>query len=319
MEPLVDPPRFAGIDVAATHLDVHVRPDGLSWTAGNDPAGQRATARRLAELGVALVVVEATGGYERPVAAELATAEVPVAVVNPRQVRAFAKAIGRLAKTDALDAAVLAQYGEAVRPEPRPLPDAATQQLKDLVARRADLVAMQTAEKQRRGRAGGAIRAGIEEHLAWLKTRIAAIEREIAALIEANDAWAATAALLTSTPGVALVTAATLVANLSELGQLSRQEVAALVGVAPLNRDSGQLRGHRGCWGGRAEVRRVLYLAAGTGVQHNPTLRAFRERLLAKGKLKKVALVACAHKLLTTLNAMVRDGRPWQEPEAATT
>jgi transposase len=306
-----DPQRWAGIDVAAEHLDLHVQPDGLAWTVANDPAGQQATAQRLAELGVALVVVEATGGYERPVAAELAVAEVPVAIVNPRQVRAFAKAIGRLAKTDRLDAALLAQYGESVRPVPRPLPDAATQQLKELVARRTDLVAIQTAEKQRRGRASGPIRTGIEEHLAWLKPRIAALEREIAALLAANEAWRATAAVLTSTPGVALITAATLVANLSELGQLSRHEIAALVGVAPLNRDSGKRRGPRACWGGRAEVRRVLYLAAGSAVQHAPILKAFRERLLAKGKRKKVALVACAHKLLTILNAMVRHGVPW--------
>ena len=317
MDTMPDPARYAGIDVAAARLDVHVRPAGLAWTASNDPAGQRAVAQRLAELGVTLVVVEATGGYERPVAAELATADVPVAVVNPRQVRAFAKAIGQLAKTDALDAAVLAHYGEAVRPEPRPLPDAQTQHRKDLVARRADLVAMQTAEKQRRGHATGAIREGIEEHLTWLKTRIKALEQEIAALIKANDAWTATATLLMSTPGVALITTATLLANLSELGQLSRQEVAALVGVAPLNRDSGAMRGKRACWGGRGEVRRVRSLAAGTGVQDNPTLRTFRERLLAQGKLKKVALVACAHKLLTILTAMVRDGQPWTDPEGA--
>lgn len=311
MDAAQEAPRSAGIDVAADHLDIHVHPDGLARTVANDPAGQAAAAGRLAELAVALVVVEATGGYERPVAAEVAAADVPVAIVNPRQLRAFAKAIGRLAKTDRLDAALLAQYGDAVRPVPRPLPDAATHHLKELVARRADLVAIQTAEKQRRGRASGPIRAGIEEHLAWLKPRIAACEREIAALIAADDAWRATAAVLTSTPGVALIAAATLVANLGELGQLSRHEIAALVGVAPLNRDSGTRRGQRACWGGRAEVRRVVYLAAGSAVQHNPVLKAFRARLLAKGKRKKVALVACAHKLLTILNAMVRDGEPW--------
>jgi transposase len=314
MDPMHEALRVAGIDVAAAHLDLHVQPDGLGWRVANDPDGQAAAAARLAELGVRLVVLEATGGYERPVAAEVAALELPVAIVNPRQVRAFAKAIGRLAKTDRLDAALLAQYGTAVRPVPHPLPDAATHQLKELVARRADLVAIQTAEKQRRGRASGAIRAGIEEHLAWLKPRIAACEHEIAALLAADAAWRATTAVLTSVPGVALVTAATLVADLSELGHLSRQEVAALVGVAPLNRDSGKRRGQRACWGGRAEVRRVLYLAAGSAVQHNPVLKAFRTRLLATGKEKKVVLVACAHKLLTILNAMVRDGHPWLAP-----
>jgi transposase len=319
MEPAPEGARFAGIDVAAARLDVHFRPDGLSWSAANDPAGQAAVAARLSELGVALVVVEASGGYERPVAAEAAARRVPIAVVNPRHARAFAKAIGQLAKTDALDAALLARYGEAVRPEPRPLPAADHRRLQELVARRADLVGIQAAEKQRRGRAGEATRAGIEEHLAWLKGRITALDREIAALIKANAAWAATAALLTSVPGVAAVTTATVIAGLPELGALSRQEVAALVGVAPLNRDSGAMRGQRACWGGRSEVRRVLYLATGTAVQHNPTLRAFRERLLAKGKAKKVALVACLHKLLTILNAMLRDGQPWTDSPAAAT
>jgi transposase len=311
MEPTPDALRVAGIDVAAEHLDIHVQPDGVAWRVPNDPAGQAAGAARLAALGVDLVVLEATGGYERPIAAEVAAVDVPVAIVNPRQVRAFAKAIGRLAKTDQLDAALLAQYGAAVRPVPHALPDAQTQQLKELVARRADLVAIQTAEKQRRGRATGPIRAGIEEHLAWLKPRIVALEHEIAALLAANDAWRATTAVLTSVPGVALITAATLVANLGELGQVSHHEIAALVGVAPLNRDSGKRRGQRACWGGRAEVRRVLYLAAGSAVQHNPVLKAFRAHLLARGKRKKVALVACTHKLVTILNAMVRDGEPW--------
>jgi transposase len=303
--------RFVGIDVAVDRLDVHLRPGGLAWAAANDPAGQAAVAARLAALGVALVVVEASGGYERPLVAELAAAAVPVAVVNPRQARDFARAVGQLAKTDALDAALLARYGEAVRPAPRPLPDAEARQLADLVARRRDLVGMQAAEKQRLGRASGPIRADIEAHLAWLRGRLAELERRIAALVAANAAWAATAALLASAPGVGPVVAATLLAGLPELGKLTRQEVAALVGVAPLNRDSGRMRGTRGCRGGRAEVRRVLYLAAGTAVQHNPTLRAFRERLLKAGKPPKVALVACLRKLLTILNAMVRDGAPW--------
>jgi transposase len=315
--PSPSPARVAGIDVAAARLDVHVRPDGLAWSAANDPAGQAAVARRLAELGVALAVLEASGGYERPVAAELAAAQVPVAVVNPRQVRAFAKSVGQLAKTDALDAALLAWYGAAIQPQPRPLADETARRLKDLVARRADPVGMQAAEKQRRGRAGGAIRTGTEGHLRWLAARIAALEREIAALIAANATWAATAALLTGVPGVGAVTAATLVADLPELGALTRQEVAALVGVAPLNRDSGKQRGKRGCWGGRAEVRRVLYLAAGAAFRCNPVLQPFRERLLTAGKPKKVARVACLHKLLTLLNAMVRDGRPWTPPTPA--
>ena len=313
-------PRFAGIDVSAARLDAHVRPDGLAWSVANDPAGQADVAARLAGLGVELVVVEASGGYEAPAAAELRAAGVRVAVVNPRQARDFAKAVGQLAKTDdaqgAPDAALLARFAEAVRPEPRAVPDAEAQALKDLVARRRDLVGMQAAEKQRLGRAGAAIRAGIEAHLAWLKARIGELEREIAALIAANAAWTAAAALLTSAPGVAAVTAATLLAELPELGRLSRQEVAALVGVAPLNRDSGKLRGKRGCWGGRAEVRRVLYLAAGTAARCSPALRAFRDRLLRAGKAPKLARVACLHKLLTMLNAMLRDGTTWADPAA---
>ena len=307
----MDRPRFAGIDVAADRLDVAVRPGGPAWAAANDPAGQAAVAARLAALGPAPVVLEASGGYERPVAAELAARADPVAVVNPRQVRDFGKAVGQLAKTDALDAALLARFAEAVRPEARALPDADAQRLRDLVARRRDLVGMQAAEKQRLGRATGAVRANVEAHLAWLADQVAGLERQIAALVAANAAWRATAALLATAPGVGAVTAATLPAELPELGTLTRQGIAALVGVAPLNRDSGRMRGRRGTWGGRAEVRRVPFLAAGTAARHNPTLRAFRARLLAAGKRKKVALVACMRKLLTSLNAMVRDGRPW--------
>ena len=317
MDAAQEAPRFAGVDVAADRLDVHVRPGDVAWAAANDPDGQAAVAARLAELGAALVVVEASGGYERPLVAEVAAAGVAVAVANPRQVRAFAKAIGQLAKTDALDAAVLARYGEAIRPSPRPLADAAAQELRDLVARRADLVAIQAGEKQRLGRASGAVRASIAEHLAWLKERVGALDRRIAALIAADATWRATATLLLTAPGVGAVTAATLVAALPELGKLDHGQIAALVGVAPRNRDSGKTRGVRTCWGGRAEVRRVLYPAAGTAVQHDPALRAFRARLLAGGKRKKVALVACMHKLLTILNAMLRDGAPWAAPDPA--
>lgn len=316
---MVEQERFVGIDVAAAHLDVAVAPGGDAWRAANDPAGIAALAERLAGVAPALVVLEASGGYEAAAAAELALAGLPVAVVNPRQVRDFAKAVGQLAKTDALDAALLARFAQAVRPEARPearpLPDAAARELKALVARRRDLVEMQAAERQRLRLAHGAVRDGVEAHVAWLREQAAGLERRIAEAVAASPLWQATAALVCTVPGVGAVVAATLVAELPELGRLTRQEAAALVGVAPLNRDSGVLRGRRGTWGGRAPVRAVLYMATVSAVRWNPAIRAFHIRLRAAGKPPKVALVACMRKLLTVLNAMVRDSRPWA-PEA---
>jgi transposase len=308
------PECFVGIDVAAAHLDVAVRPDGTAWRVANDAAGQADLAARLTEVAPTLVVLEASGGYEAAVAAELRAAGVAVAVVNPRHARDFAKAVGQLAKTDALDAALLARFAEAVRPEARPGPTAADAELKALVARRRQLVELRTAETQRERVAHPTVRPQIAAHLAWLGEQLAELERQIAAAIAASPTWQAAAALLVSVPGVGAVVAATLLADLPELGALTRQEVAALVGVAPLNRDSGGQRGRRGTWGGRATVRAALYMATITAVTHNRPLAAFRARLLAAGKPPKVALVACMRKLLTVVNAMLRDRRPWTDP-----
>lgn len=308
--------RFVGVDVARDWLDVHVLPDGLAWRVANDPAAQGELAGRLRGLGAALVVLEASGGYEAAAAAELRAAGLCAAVVNPRQVRDFARCVGQLAKTDALDAAVLARFAQAVRPEARPAPGPADAALKALVGRRRELVELEAAERQRLRLAAGAVRASVEAHLAWLRDQVAELERQIAAAIAADPGHLALAALLTTVPGVGAVVAATLVAELPELGALTRQEVAALVGVAPLNRDSGRTRGRRGTWGGRAAVRATLYMAAAAATRFNPAIRAFRDRLVAAGKPPKVARVACIRKLLTILNAMVRDGRPWRAPAA---
>ena len=310
------PERFVGIDVARDWLDVHVLPDGLAWRVANDAAGQAEAVARLAALGPALVVLEASGGYEAAAAAELRAAGLTTAVVNPRQVRDFGKAVGQLAKTDALDAALLARFAQAVRPEARPGPRPEDAELAALVRRRRDLVALQGAERQRLRTASGAVRASIEAHLAWLGAQVADLEGQMRAAVAAVPARLALATLLMTAPGVGPVVAATLAAELPELGALTRQQVAALVGVAPLNRDSGRQRGKRGCWGGRAPVRSTLYMAAAAAARWHPAIRALRDRLVAAGKPKKVARVACIRKLLTILNAMVRDGRPWSAAAA---
>lgn len=308
---------FVGIDVSAAWLDSHLRPLGRAWRVPNDPAGRAPLVAALVALAPTRVVVEAAGGYERAVAAELTEAGVEGARVTPRQARDFAQAAGRLAKTDALGAARLAHLAEALQPQARPLADARAQALTDLVGRRRDPVAAQAAERQRLAQAGGAVRASIAGHLAWPAAELARIEGQIAAALAADAAWAATAALLASVPGVGAITAAVLVAERPELGRLKRAPLAALAGVAPLNRDSGARRGHRGIGGGRAGVRTALYLATLSAVRFNPVLRAFHARLRAAGKPAKVALVACMHKLLTILNALVRDGQPWDPARAA--
>ena len=303
---------FVGIDVAAAHLDVAVRP-GEAWRVANDEAGVAALAERLAALAPALVVLEATGGRELLAAGALAAAGLPVAVVNPRQVRDFARATGQLAKTDALDAQLLARFAAAVRPAPRPLPDAAAQELQAVLARRRQVVEMLVAERNRLGSAPRPVRADIAAHVAWLRRRLAALDAALAELIRASPVWRAKEDLLRSVPGVGPVLATTLLALLPELGALDRKQVAGLVGVAPLNRDSGAFRGKRAVWGGRAAVRAALYMATLVATRHNPAVRAFYRRLCAAGKPKKVALTACMRKLLTILNAMVRDGTGWQE------
>jgi transposase len=310
--PAQEPERFVGIDVSRDWLDVHRLPDGVSWRVANDPPGQADLVTQLAGSPPALIVLEASGGYEATVAVELRVAGLVTAVVNPRQVRDFAKAIGQLAKTDALDAALLARFAQAVRPPARPGPRPEDVALKAIVERRRELVALEVAERQRLRTAAAPVRASIEAHLAWLKEQLADLERHLVAAITADPLHLATATLLTTAPGVGLVVAATLVAELPELGRLTRQEVAALVGVAPLNRDSGRLRGRRTTWGGRAPVRTTLYMAAAAATRWNPVIHAFRDRLVAAGKPKKLARVACIRKLLTMLNAMVRDRLPWQ-------
>lgn len=305
---------YVGIDVAKARLDVAVGSTAQVWSVPNQEEGIRQVVSRLGELSPALVVLEATGGQEVPVVAALAAAGLPVVVVNPRQVRDFAKATGRLAKTDALDAQVLARFGEAVRPEPRPLPDAEAQALQALVARRRQVVGMLTAEKNRLGSALPPVRKRIQSHLRWLHQELADLEKELGTTLRQSPLWREKDALLRSVPGVGRVLSLTLLAHLPELGSLNRRQIAALVGVAPLNRDSGTLRGRRTVWGGRASVRAALYMAALAGTQRNPLLRAFYQRLLAAGKPKKVALTACMRKLLTILNAMVKHGTPWNHP-----
>jgi transposase len=307
---------WVGIDIAKAHLDIAVRPSGAAWRVPTAEPALAELAARLRELAPDGVVLEATGGLELPVAAALGAAGLAVAVVNPRQVRDFARATGRLAKTDALDAQALALFGERVRPEPRPLPDATARALGALVARRRQLVEMRTAEHNRLGTAPPELRPGIAEHLRWLDAQIAHLDRDRERTIRRSPLWRAKDDLLRSAKGVGPVLSATLLAELPELGTLGPKQVAALVGVAPLNRDSGRQRGTRTCWGGRAAVRAALYMGTLAATGHNPAIRAFYRRLLARGKARKVALTACMRKLLTILNAMARHQTHWQ-PSAA--
>jgi len=302
---------YVGVDVAKDWLDVAQRPEGAPWRVSNDERGIAALVERLVQLRPALVVLEATGGMEMPVVGALVIVQLPTAVVNPRQVREFARATGRLAKTDAIDAQVLAQFGEAVRPELRPFPDAATQELSALLARRRQLVGMLTAEKNRLRTAAKAVRADVQEHIRWLERRLSDLDGQLAQSIRSSPSWRERDNLLKSTPGVGPVLSVTLLAELPELGTLGRKEIAALVGVAPLNWDSGHLRGKRRVWGGRSRVRAALYMAALVAARRNPVIRAFYERLVEAGKPKKVALTACMHKLLTILNAMIRHRTTW--------
>ena len=310
---MTPPETYVGIDVAKEQLQVAVRPEGKAWSVSNDPTGVRDLVKRLAASKPALVVLEATAGMEMPVAAALAAAGLPVVAVNPRNAREFARATGRLAKTDIIDAHVLAQFGEAVKPPLRPLPDTATQELNALVTRRHQLVEMLTAERNRLAQAAAkAVRAGIQEHIRWLERRLATIDRDLASAIRQSPVWREKDELLQSAKGVGPVLSATLLTGLPELGTLGRKQIAALVGVAPLNRDSGRYRGKRMVWGGRARVRGTLYMATLVATRFNPAIRPFYQRLLAGGKPKKVALTACMRKLLTILNAMARHETPWQ-------
>jgi transposase len=311
------PPVYVGIDVAKDHLDIATS-SGEAWRVANDPDGIDVLAPRLIEAQAALVVMEGTGGHEHAVAAALAAAGLAVAVVNPRQVRDFARATGELAKTDALDAQVLALFAERVRPEPRALPDDAQRALEARLSRRRQLIGMLVAERNRLLLADVAIQKSLTKHVRWLEKELDAVEADIAKAVEASPLWRAKEDLLRSVPGVGRVLASTLLADLPELGHLNRKEIAKLVGVAPLARDSGRHRGQRIAWGGRAEVRCALYMSALACITHNPAIGAFYRRLVAEGKPKKVALVASMRKLLVVLNAMARDGERWDGDIVAT-
>jgi transposase len=311
-------PVFVGIDVAKASLEVAVHQPAARWAvAYTDPAVATLVAR-LTGLGPALIVLEATGGLEGPVVGAVAAAGLPVVVVNPRQVRDFAKATGHLAKTDTLDAAVLAHFAAAVRPPVRPLPDAATQGLAALVTRRRQLVDMLTAERNRLSCAPKVLRSELQAHIRWLARRVTGLDTDLDQAIRTSPVWRAQEDLLRSVPGVGPIVARTLLAQLPELGTLAPKPLAALVGVAPLNRDSGLCRGRRQVGGGRAAVRAVLYMGTLAAVRCNPVLRAFYQRLRAAGKLPKVALTACMHKLLTILNAMCKHQRRWDPTHAQT-
>ena len=305
-------PLFVGIDVAKATLEIALRPSAQTWQVIYDDPHVEAFVTQLNELSPTLIVVEATGGLERSLVAALVAARLPVIVINPRQARDFAKATGRLAKTDRIDAQVLAHYGEAIRPSFRPLPDADTQQLRALVDRRRQLVDMMTAEQSRLNTSPARVRDSIEAHLAWLQQQLASLDDDLDDMLQSSPIWRERDDMLQSTPGVGPVLSRTLMSQLPELGDLNRKEIAALVGVAPFNRDSGTWRGRRTIWGGRAAVRSVLYMSTLVATRHNPVIREFYERLLAAGKAKKVALTACMRKLLTILNAMVKNQQRWQ-------
>ena len=312
-----------GIDVAKAELVVAVRPSGAPWAVANDAAGVRTLVARLQEERPTLIVLEATGGYELLAVGALAAAGLPVVVVNPRQVRDFAKATGQLAKTDRVDAAILALFAERVQPAVRPLPDEAAQELDALLARRRQLLEMLQAERNRLGQVFGGgtqpVRKSLKTHITFLERELRIADTELGQMIKQSPAWRAQDDLLQSVPGVGRVVALTLLAELPELGRLSRRQIAKLVGVAPLSRDSGTLRGRRFVQGGRASVRAMLYMAALVATRRNAVIRAFYQRLVAAGKPKKLALVACIRKLLTMLNAMVRSTTRWHDTAASAT
>ena len=306
---------YVGIDVAKARVDVAVRPVGDRCEVSNDEAGIAELVAQMQHLKPAALVLEASGGLELPLVAALAAASLPVVVVNPRQVRDFAKATGRLAKPDSLDAAVLAHFAEAVRPPLRPLRDADTQVLNSLVARRQQVMTMLVAERNRLSSANMAVRPRIETHIAWLKQELDDLDKNLRQTFRRSPVWREKDDLMRSVPGIGEQISLTLLAYLPELGTLNRRQIAALVGVAPFNRDSGTLRGRRTVWGGRAGVRTALYMGAMVASRHNPVIRDFYQRLLLAGKPKKVALTACMRKLLTILNSMLKHGRSWQHPD----
>jgi transposase len=306
-----------GIDVSKDRLDVAVRPSGELFVVGRDAEGLQSLIERLARLSPAIVAVEATGGFETVVAASLAAARLAVVVVNPAQVRAFAQALGRRAKTDPIDAGVIAHFAEATRPQVRALPDAETQLLADLVARRRQIVAMMVAERQRQKRlTEKRLQKSIARLLAALQKELSSLEQDIDDAVRGSPAWRDKEDLLASVPGIGKTIARTMLAELPELGSLDRRKIAALAGLAPWTRQSGKWKGKSFIGGGRAPVRSALVLGAMVAARHNPDLKAFRDRLVKAGKPKLVALVATARKLLTILNAILRDQQPWRQQTA---
>lgn len=304
--------RCVGIDVSKATLDVAVLPENRIWQVAREEIAIASLVAELRDLSPRLIVLEATGGLEAPVTAALATAGLPVVVVNPRQARDFAKATGALAKTDTLDARVLARLGETLKPTVRPLKDEETRALEALLTRRRQLVEMLTMEKNRLALASPPVRRDIAAHIDWLTKRLKDVDGDLRATIEASDFWRLKDEVIRSVPGAGRVLSLTLLASLPELGALNRREIAALAGLAPFNRDSGVWRGERHIFGGRAAVRTALYMATLAAIRCNPAIRGFHVRLRAAGKKPKIAITACMRKLLTILNAMVRSNTPWQ-------
>ncbi len=309
---------YVGIDVSKAHLDVSVGPDRASWQVENNLAGIGELVQKLSAVRPVLIVLEATGGYEMAAAGALALAELAVAVVNPRQVRDFAKSLGRLAKTDHIDAQVLARFAEAVKPEPRALADAQTQQLQAILGRRRQLIEMLVAEENRLHLVHKDVLVNLKDHIAWLQQSLDDLDKDLRNLLKNSPIWREKDDLLRSAPGVGPVLSTTLLAELPELGTLNRKKIAALVGVAPYNCDSGKMHGKRAIWGGRASIRSVLYMATLSATRCNPVIRTFYARLIQAGKEAKVALVACMRKLLTILNAMMHNRKHWESALAVT-
>jgi transposase len=313
MEQLPKASVFVGIDVSKDRLDVHIHPAEDVLSVSRSDTDVVRIAEQLSALSPTLIVLKASGGYEIPVTAALVTARLPVVVVNPRQIRDFARAAGQIAKTDRLDARIIALFAERMRPEVRPLPDANARALSELVARRRQIVDMITAESNRRHQAqNNRIRQRIDTHLAWLRAELEHLNKDLDVVIRSSPAWRADEKLLTSVPGVGPTTARTLLADLPELGLLDRRQIAALAGLAPFSRDSGVMKGRRTVWGGRASVRSALYMAALVASRRNPIIRSMYERMRAAGRPAKLALTACMRKLLTILNALLRNRAEWK-------
>ncbi len=303
---------FMGIDISKTQMDVAIWDNEETWEFSNEAKGWQEMVEKSKELNPSLIVVEASGGIEQPIVAELYLEKLPVAIVNPTRVRNFARSTGQLAKTDKLDARLIAHFAQAVRPKVRPLRTAEQEHLNALVTRRRQVVQILTAEKNRRSTTHSTLRKRLQQHIEWLNAELEGLDEEIEQYIQERPSWQKNATLLRSVPGVGPVTASTLLAELPELGTRNRQQIAALVGVAPLNKDSGKMRGKRRVFGGRAPVRRALYMATLVATRVNPVIRSFYEHLLAQGKEKKVALTACMRKLLVILNSMIRNQQTWR-------